>query len=288
MRTIPRRHRLNRKDCQKLFGKNWKEYMRDIVAIDAQEAMLWMAAQAEAGKKNLAKLLPCVTPPWPLAWAQFDPGDKQPAAVLALSFPWENDGIDRLCHLARIMDRASRGKFESRLKYPPNDTKWITGLCAFVRVLMPLKAMDMWSPVTASIFAIGEDGAILHILANSHPEEHSLSGLVSPCLIAFAFSHCKNVIVEPSGSSRRKMNPHGEVRYRTLNIEAVSKRSESNGTGDGVDQAFHMVRGHFKDYREKGLFGSGKHHGIYWWDMHGRGDKKHGEIIKDYRIAQRT
>ncbi len=46
----------------------------------------------------------------------------------------------------------------------------------------------------------------------------------------------------------------------------------------------HIVRGHFKDYRNGGgLFGKLK--GLYWWDMHVAGDISNGQIVKDYSIG---
>ncbi len=39
----------------------------------------------------------------------------------------------------------------------------------------------------------------------------------------------------------------------------------AEGTG-GLKRALHIMRGHFKDYREgRGLFG--KVHGMWWWDF---------------------
>jgi len=58
--------------------------------------------------------------------------------------------------------------------------------------------------------------------------------------------------------------------------------SRPDDEGRHIQQALHICRGHFKDYRDSGLFG--KHFGIYWWDMHMRGSKEYGEIVKDYEI----
>jgi hypothetical protein len=50
-----------------------------------------------------------------------------------------------------------------------------------------------------------------------------------------------------------------------------------------MKQALHICRGHFKDYRQSGLFG--RHKGVFWWDMAARGSAEQGIVDKDYRIA---
>lgn len=44
------------------------------------------------------------------------------------------------------------------------------------------------------------------------------------------------------------------------------------------------MRGHFKDFSAKGLFG--KYKGVYWWGDQVRGDSAQGVIDKDYRLAR--
>ena len=42
------------------------------------------------------------------------------------------------------------------------------------------------------------------------------------------------------------------------------------------------MRGHFKDYSVKGLFG--KYKKVYWWDSQVRGEVIGGVVDKDYRV----
>lgn len=75
------------------------------------------------------------------------------------------------------------------------------------------------------------------------------------------------------------------VRYWTLDIAPMRRVLETEGdlTGSGLRQALHICRGHFKTYGpEAPLFG--QHTGTYWWPSYARGDRKLGEISKDYRI----
>lgn len=104
--------------------------------------------------------------------------------------------------------------------------------------------------------------------------------------------HCKNVeLVErdPYAGLPKSLRKHGKrplVRYHTLEIEPMRKVLRDEGgmgpNGEGLKQALHICRGHFKDYRQRGLFGKLK--GLYWWDQHARGDVEQGVVEKDYAV----
>lgn len=95
-----------------------------------------------------------------------------------------------------------------------------------------------------------------------------------------SFLHTKNttmVDVEPSPqlkkkSLRKRGYPiHG---YRMLEIEPLKQVLETEGRAKevGLQRALHICRGHFRDYRKRGLFG--KHKGIFWFEAHLRGGRK--------------
>jgi hypothetical protein len=75
--------------------------------------------------------------------------------------------------------------------------------------------------------------------------------------------------------------------YRQIVIEAPPGRrtnlsAEQNDSE--VKRRLHMVRGHFADYREKGLFG--KYKGVFFFPAHLRGDESSGEIRKTgYKVV---
>jgi hypothetical protein len=50
-----------------------------------------------------------------------------------------------------------------------------------------------------------------------------------------------------------------------------------------MHQALHICRGHFKDYRQHGLFGKLK--AIFWWDQALRGSEGDGVIQKTYKVT---
>lgn len=110
-------------------------------------------------------------------------------------------------------------------------------------------------------------------------------------LLAISFMHCKNVtlvsnIPHKSPSGRNKHKP--KITYKTLEIEPMKKVLRSEGDSDhvGIKKALHICRGHFKDYREHGLFGRNKD--IYWWDGHVRGSVQNGIVNKDYNVHSVT
>ena len=112
--------------------------------------------------------------------------------------------------------------------------------------------------------------------------------MTMPVLMAMSFMHCKNVhlIDEPlTRQRRRKLERKGGIRYKVLDIEPFKKqvRRETQPGESQLQRALHICRGHFATYTEdKPLFG--KLVGTYWKPMHVRGNKAHGQIVKDYNI----
>ncbi|MEI6131978.1 MAG: hypothetical protein WCQ41_04050 [Bacillota bacterium] len=116
-----------------------------------------------------------------------------------------------------------------------------------------------------------------------------------PALSCITFMHCKNVQLTerdpnldlPSWAKkhREKKGEPPLLKYYTINISIVRKllKNEGNIEHNGFRKALHICRGHFKNYVDgKGLFG--KYHGLYWVDMHVRGDQEIGVIKKDYKL----
>lgn len=139
-----------------------------------------------------------------------------------------------------------------------------------------------------------------HEALTSVQDNHGNKGILGANFFPFAFAislmHCKNVhFVDVPAVPRPLQKKHESkgirfFRFKTLEIEPLKAQVRRDGPTverkDGeIRRALHIVRGHFKDYRESGgLFGKLK--GVYWWDMHAAGAIKNGAIIKDYRIIQ--
>lgn len=134
---------------------------------------------------------------------------------------------------------------------------------------------------------------VVSLIANSHLGMGLSDGLPLPWCFGVSLLHCKNVVLSEipvPKKVRRARERKGipKVVYKTLVIEPLRQQvrntdAEEKPKGDPIQRALHIVRGHFKDFREKGLFG--KYHDIYWWEMHARGKEKLGVIHKDYEIA---
>lgn len=111
-----------------------------------------------------------------------------------------------------------------------------------------------------------------------------------PTLLALSFLHCKNVTVQTEDPSPKQsrvfQKKHGRplIRFHILNIEPMKTVLKNEGQAEkvGLKRALHIVRGHFSDYTERGLFG--KHRGIYWFDQHAKGTPEEGVMLKDYNV----
>lgn len=114
---------------------------------------------------------------------------------------------------------------------------------------------------------------------------------IYPFWFATALMHAKNVHLgelQLPEKLVRKREKEGKpvLKFRTLIIDPLRQitNSQPGSGGSGLKRALHFVRGHFKDFREHGLFG--RHKDIYWWNLHARGNEESGKIIKDYSIVQ--
>jgi hypothetical protein len=102
--------------------------------------------------------------------------------------------------------------------------------------------------------------------------------------------HCKNVelkagapIAHALQKARASKGKPALYRHYTLLIEPMRKVIAGATPGGHLSaKALHICRGHFKDYRDHGLFG--RNHGMYWWGMHARGDAAVGKVEKTYDV----
>lgn len=156
-----------------------------------------------------------------------------------------------------------------------------------------LKEDTPWNPDFGIIFHDDAGGIIPKLTFAMNREQISIRipSRLYPFLFATSLMHAKNVeLVDlpgppPKIAKRRKREGKPVITFKTLNIHPIRKQyPEREEKESGDKRSFHIVRGHFKDFREKGLFGSDKHKGIYWWDMHTAGDADIGIVAKDYKV----
>lgn len=105
------------------------------------------------------------------------------------------------------------------------------------------------------------------------------------------FLHTKNVQIlkkvhpDKIQKKREKKNKLPLVATRIITIRGVTERFEREQTITGETTVpYTIVRGHFADYRKKGLFG--KYKGIFWIPQHSRGSYEHGTVKNRYKIGE--
>lgn len=127
-------------------------------------------------------------------------------------------------------------------------------------------------------------------------KQDTIEALIRPildvALLTLSFMHCKNValetVVPDAKLAKRTMERSGIPlhRYQILNIDPMKAVLQSSASAaNGLVQhgkAVHICRGHFKDYREHGLFGKNKN--IYWWGQQARGSADRGTVDKLYSV----
>lgn len=234
--------------------------------------------------------LPTVVAPWPLAFYEFSVGGVQ-------------HGVLMRTH------RMSPAPF-----YMPDDEnalgmgEWACETTFFIRGLLDSGEVSV---VDRLILVLGEGGAPLGrgvdlcAFATGQLKELQDEGVegarqlwrlfgfsMRVSLFANCFAHCKNVeildAVPPPKLSAKQEKRYGipKLTYKTLNIVPMQQTLRSEGgmdRGNSLAKALHICRGHFADYRDgPGLFG--RYHGLVWRDMHVRGDKKAGRVVKDYEV----
>ena len=113
----------------------------------------------------------------------------------------------------------------------------------------------------------------------------------APFLFCLALLNCRNVKtvdVPPQPApilKQRAKKGIPYIQYKTLEVTPLRTVRQGGTRKDETPEpkALHFVRGHFKDFSDKGLFG--KYKGVYWWDSQVRGDAGKGIVDKDYKVS---
>lgn len=118
------------------------------------------------------------------------------------------------------------------------------------------------------------------------------------CLAILKLLQAKNIVTVANTPPKQKFMRHFRKRKSTLPlvetriivIKEMKRRAQNDRhlprDSEPSSMPFHSVRGHWADYREKGLFG--KYKGLFWIPAHTRGDLEHGEIKKHYTFEEKT
>lgn len=155
----------------------------------------------------------------------------------------------------------------------------------------PDPSLDEWPySIAFEGYSMNEKLRVLEFDEHLVGELHQMfQPFVYVALLASCFLHCKNVdlvSVEPDKKlAKRTFERYGIPMhtFKVLTIDPMVKRLRGHmATGLSLQRSMHICRGHFRDYRERGLFGKLK--GRYWFPQHIRGDAEVGVIEKAYKV----
>lgn len=177
--------------------------------------------------------------------------------------------------------------------------RWV---CVWQLMAEPLNLKKV-IPFVSYAFYLDEKGQMLSDLGVAYTmvrDSHELTDDVLksvfadtlPFLFCLSLTHCRNVeVVEstmpPTVAKKRKEKDIPVFKFKHLVIKPVAGKRTINQNESMTKQngmmPIHFVRAHFKSFtEERPLFG--KHTGVYFWQIHARGDKQYGEITKDYIV----
>ena len=158
----------------------------------------------------------------------------------------------------------------------------------YAQAVIPGPSLEMFALTAIGILGVDEERMALytHIL---------LTPLYNCFLLTISFLHCKNIKLENNTPARPhnkaqkrklKKREYPLVSYKTLNLypmkQVLSNARESDGSAPtGLKRRLHIVRGHFRNYQDKPLFG--KVTGRFWIPQHTAGSAPES-IEKDYRV----
>jgi len=262
--------------------------LNSSLAAKVKASTVVSAGTVEEYCKSIGKVsvreLPCITPPFPMMIVY---GQCPGSWVVYLGTDLVDSEQDRMS-LGNSISEAWREK----IHIDPM-TKWAVEGVAWGR----LRSGGPAFVIEHQLSLIDSSGHWLRGWSfgpNMTVDEEATSWIVCVAFTTVSFMHCKNVVqrvvAPPPKLSKRHKERHGRplFSYRVLEIEPMKQvlRTEGRSEEIGLAKALHICRGHFKDYREHGLFGRNK--GLYWWDQHVRGSIEAGIAAKDYSVKAPT
>ena len=246
--------------------------------------------------------LPCVRPPFPITWFEFGdtvytPSKKLKKARIAALINHEQKPFTEFEEHYRLSNskRDNIDQVMANMREELSDAKGIVHSLEVATFLqLDLPDGPVVGPIGITWMALKKDGTIYGISPADFvcPPNHRdfVTRSVAVALQSLAFLHCRNVsLVEkepPTTIAERHRRKHPPmVKYKMLSIKPMGKRfsqSAAPGAPGSAETPYHICRGHFKTFDEKPLLGRTR--GTFWWGHFARGNKKHGEVIKDYDV----
>lgn len=161
----------------------------------------------------------------------------------------------------------------------PEGLEWLLEGVLFLEVA---RGQPVMGPIARWRFLLDAQGRVLHHFFGvsmdsegssppSNDAARKFSTLVFAPLLTLSMLHCKNVELIDVKPPKKLSEAHKKRRgvplckYKTLEIEPFKQAAGPKGIDrQQLGRELRIRRGHFKDYRESGLFG--KHKGLFWWD----------------------
>lgn len=257
-----------------------------------QEVVEYLSAYLQENEVWSANDLPCIAPPFPSFFTEFRlrPG---------------SGGYNGGYRKAGVLFEAAQNPKPNPDRLDPSKPKW--------RLQATVMAEDRedkpWA-LTRYELHVAENGTLIgsetnrcHLMADLFGGKSMISeegkgallqatmnDAIFPGLLAVTFSHVKGTRVReeepPIKLSRKHEARTGRplAKYKVIDIHPMRNLLLREGEIEtqGLQRALHLVRGHFADYRERGLFGRNK--GIFWFPDHIKGTAEAGVVVKDYNV----
>lgn len=241
-----------------------KTLLRQTTVIEVDDVAQMFYTQSPDSSALNARKFPCVVPPLDTCFIEFRT-DKltgvRKAGLLVLRLP----DVENAAIAIKFLDRRTELEMSAAAQWRWDDSGSL--IPPFVH-MAPFAGCDL-----ASV-----DGDFLNL-------EFAVM------LTAFSLLSCKNVVLRdaliPVKASKAHVKRCGSplFRYKVLDVLPFQQaiRAAGNPSNDEtIIKALHICRGHFKDYREHGLFGKTK--AVFWWQPHVRGKLEAGMVVKDYAV----
>lgn len=269
------------------FKRFWMEYRRPPIFVHQRDDLLTDEGRKKwAGKKLGGRWVESTTSDWPIERYGFliDSVDLQAGETVA-------------DFTGTMIDTASQKAIYDSTIHP--DSRWIIRIQVFIKQ----RGSKAEGPMILWLGGLDERGVLIQDASIGLPTDGSLDPeekfywtsmlvpTIQPALRAICYMHCKNIetqVQKPIAKiSKKHEKRHGKplLTFRTLVIQPLTAGGKSaTGGGGGGAKSHHFRRGHFGDYREKGLFGKESMKRIFWFDMTMVGSKEVGEVIGDYEV----
>ena len=280
------------------------KFYREVAAktdtlVDVRNVAKWVFSDPEFRDKKVRDRFPVMRLPWKTAYLEYDMPRTiawESSFTIKTQFPVSSIGAlvretDEAPHEGADFERIDKDVFVSAGLYLEIAVMLHT---AHGPMMLFVEHVPITNRGTASPQVLTQFFEPFMVKDAAHPDIESIKAvayaLSAPVMFSVCLLNCQNIELvnrKVSRQYRRQMERNGKpiIKFKTLNVEPLKSRvrQETPAGESQIKRALHICRGHFAHYGpERKLFG--KYEGAFWRPMHVRGSKKHGEIVKDYRV----